>query len=153
MQLSWSGTVLLSVPFSREYQQTFVYDPPNIRGRYLAGEADGGTINKTIHASFGFLCNMVEVFPDRDMFIQEEQWLSRSRDAVSSQESKRRYATSKLSVLFFSLLINRWLVCEPFTCWASRDLARKSNLPPYANNFGISISTALVVEYHWHGYE
>jgi hypothetical protein len=50
----------------------------------------------------GFLCDIVEVFPDRDMFVQGEQWLGQSgqeQQAVSSQESnveesKRRYATS-----------------------------------------------------------
>jgi len=45
----------------------------------------------------GFLCDIVEVFPDRDMFVQGEKWLS--EESVSSQESnveesKRRYATS-----------------------------------------------------------
>jgi hypothetical protein len=45
----------------------------------------------------GFLCDIVEVFPDRDMFVQGEKWLS--EEPVSSQESnleesKRRYATS-----------------------------------------------------------
>jgi hypothetical protein len=45
----------------------------------------------------GFLCDIVEVFPDRDMFVQGEKWLS--QEPVSSQESnveesKRRYATS-----------------------------------------------------------
>ncbi len=45
----------------------------------------------------GFLCDIVEVFPDRDMFVQGEKWLS--DEPVSSQESnaeesKRRYATS-----------------------------------------------------------
>jgi hypothetical protein len=41
------------------------------------------------------------VFPDRDMFVQGEQWLSESQEPVSSQESdhgaeesKRRYSTS-----------------------------------------------------------
>ncbi|KAI0267529.1 hypothetical protein BGY98DRAFT_1069187 [Russula aff. rugulosa BPL654] len=49
----------------------------------------------------GFLCDIVEVFPDRDMFVQGEQWLSESPETVSSQESnhgaeesKRRYSTS-----------------------------------------------------------
>lgn len=49
----------------------------------------------------GFLCDIVEVFPDRDMFVQGEQWLSESKEPVSSQESnhgaeesKRRYSTS-----------------------------------------------------------
>ena len=49
----------------------------------------------------GFLCDIVEVFPDRDMFVQGEQWLSESEEPVSSQESnrgaeesKRRYSTS-----------------------------------------------------------
>jgi hypothetical protein len=49
----------------------------------------------------GFLCDIVEVFPDRDMFVQGEQWLSESHEVVSSQESnhgaeesKRRYPTS-----------------------------------------------------------
>jgi hypothetical protein len=49
----------------------------------------------------GFLCDIVEVFPDRDMFVQGEQWLSESQAPVSSQESdhgaeesKRRYSTS-----------------------------------------------------------
>ncbi|KAI0267560.1 hypothetical protein BGY98DRAFT_1023584 [Russula aff. rugulosa BPL654] len=49
----------------------------------------------------GFLCDIVEVFPDRDMFVQGEQWLSESHEVVSSQESnhgaeesKRRYSTS-----------------------------------------------------------
>jgi hypothetical protein len=49
----------------------------------------------------GFLCDIVEVFPDRDMFVQGEQWLSESQEPVSSQESnhgaeesKRRYSTS-----------------------------------------------------------
>ena len=45
----------------------------------------------------GFECDITEVFPDRDMFVLGEQWLS--REAVSSQErnleeSKRRYAAS-----------------------------------------------------------
>jgi chorismate-pyruvate lyase len=45
----------------------------------------------------GFLCDIVEVFPDRDMFVQGEKWLN--DEPVSSQESnleesKRRYATS-----------------------------------------------------------
>ena len=45
----------------------------------------------------GFLCDIVEVFPDRDMFVQGEKWLS--EEPVNSQEStveesKRRYATS-----------------------------------------------------------
>ena len=51
---------------------------------------------------------MVEVFPVRDMFIQEEQWLSRSWDAVSSQESERRYATSISTVLLTVDLIVDW---------------------------------------------
>ena len=47
----------------------------------------------------GFLCDIVEVFPDRDMFVQGEQWLSPGQEASTSQEnnvaeSKRRYATS-----------------------------------------------------------
>jgi hypothetical protein len=49
----------------------------------------------------GFLCDIVEVFPDRDMFVQGEQWLSGSQEPVSSQESnhgaeesKRRYSTT-----------------------------------------------------------
>jgi hypothetical protein len=49
----------------------------------------------------GFLCDIVEEFPDRDMFVQGEQWLGESQKAVSSQESergaeesKRRYSTS-----------------------------------------------------------
>ena len=47
----------------------------------------------------GFLCDIVEVFPDRDMFVQGEQWLSESQQPAISQESnaeesKRRYATS-----------------------------------------------------------
>jgi hypothetical protein len=46
----------------------------------------------------GFLCDIVEVFPDRDMFVEGERWLS-EEEHVSSQESnvgesKRRYATS-----------------------------------------------------------
>jgi hypothetical protein len=45
----------------------------------------------------GFLCDIVEAFPDRDMFVQGEKWLS--EEPVSSQESnveesKRRYASS-----------------------------------------------------------
>lgn len=45
----------------------------------------------------GFLCDIVEVFPDRDMFVQGEKWLS--EEPASSlesnvEESKRRYATS-----------------------------------------------------------
>jgi hypothetical protein len=52
----------------------------------------------------GFLCDIVEVFPDRDMFVQGEQWLSQSSQEqrpISSQESdveesKRRYATSTI---------------------------------------------------------
>jgi chorismate-pyruvate lyase len=44
----------------------------------------------------GFVCDIVEVFPDRDMFVQGQKWLS--EEQVSSQErnveeSKRRYAT------------------------------------------------------------
>ena len=47
----------------------------------------------------GFLCDIVEVFPDRDMFVQGEQWLSERQEPAISQESnveesKRRYATS-----------------------------------------------------------
>jgi hypothetical protein len=49
----------------------------------------------------GFLCDIVEVFPDRDMFVQGEQWLSESQEPINSQESnsgaeesKRRYSTS-----------------------------------------------------------
>jgi hypothetical protein len=47
----------------------------------------------------GFLCDIVEVFPDRDMFVQGERWLTEEEEHVSSQESnveesKRRYATS-----------------------------------------------------------
>ena len=45
----------------------------------------------------GFLCDIVEEFPDRDMFVQGEKWLSeepaRSQES-SVEESKRRYATS-----------------------------------------------------------
>ncbi|KAN0115638.1 hypothetical protein V8E52_006757 [Russula decolorans] len=47
----------------------------------------------------GFLCDIVEVFPDRDMFVQGEKWLN--DEPVSSQESnveesKRRYASTVL---------------------------------------------------------
>jgi hypothetical protein len=49
----------------------------------------------------GFLCDIVEVFPDRDMFVQGEQWLGESQGPVNSQESnhdaeesKRRHSTS-----------------------------------------------------------
>jgi hypothetical protein len=45
----------------------------------------------------GFLCDIVEVFPDRDMFVQGEKWLSEesaSSEESSVEESKRRYATS-----------------------------------------------------------
>jgi hypothetical protein len=45
----------------------------------------------------GFLCDIVEVFPDRDIFVQGEQWLSERKESAISQEveeSKRRYATS-----------------------------------------------------------
>jgi hypothetical protein len=48
----------------------------------------------------GFLCDIVEVFPDRDMFVQGEQWINQEQ-VVSSQESdleesKRRYSTSTI---------------------------------------------------------
>ena len=45
----------------------------------------------------GFLCDIVEVFPDRDMFVQGEKWLSEepaSSLESNAEESKRRYATS-----------------------------------------------------------
>jgi hypothetical protein len=50
----------------------------------------------------GFVCDITEVFPDRDMFVLGEKWLS--REAVSTQESnveessKRRYAASTVLV-------------------------------------------------------
>jgi len=50
----------------------------------------------------GFECDIVEVFPDRDMFVLGEQWLG--RELVSSsqesnvEESKRRYATSPVLI-------------------------------------------------------
>ena len=47
----------------------------------------------------GFLCDIVEVFPDRDMFVQGEKWLSQepaSSQESNVEESKRRYATSTI---------------------------------------------------------
>lgn len=45
----------------------------------------------------GFVCDITEVFPDRDMFVLGEQWFSSElADAQESnvEESKRRYAAS-----------------------------------------------------------
>ncbi len=45
----------------------------------------------------GFLCDIVEVFPDRDMFVQGEKWINEERvspQESNAEESKRRYATS-----------------------------------------------------------
>src|SRR6267154_151721 len=44
--------VLLSVPCPREYQERFVFRPPNRRRKDLAGEAEGGTIKEALYASF-----------------------------------------------------------------------------------------------------
>ncbi|KAI9510030.1 hypothetical protein F5148DRAFT_659223 [Russula earlei] len=49
----------------------------------------------------GFECDITEVFPDRDMFVQGEQWLSReiynSQD-INAEESKRRYAANTVLI-------------------------------------------------------
>jgi hypothetical protein len=45
----------------------------------------------------GFECDITEVFPDRDMFIQGEQWLSRAvmnARETDTMESKRQYAAN-----------------------------------------------------------
>ena len=50
----------------------------------------------------GFECDITEVFPDRDMFVLGEQWLSResvtSAHEASGEECKRRYAASAVLV-------------------------------------------------------
>jgi hypothetical protein len=46
------STVLLSVPCPCEYQERFVHRPPNRRRKYLAGEAEGGTIKESMYAPF-----------------------------------------------------------------------------------------------------
>ena len=49
----WVSIVLLSVPCPCKYQERFVHRPPNRRRKYLAGEAEGGTIKKeALYASF-----------------------------------------------------------------------------------------------------
>ena len=50
------------------------------------------------------MCDIVEVFPDRDMFVQGEQWLRERQEPAISQvsnvgESKRRYATSTVLLI------------------------------------------------------
>lgn len=45
----------------------------------------------------GFECDITEVFPDRDMFTQGEQWLSRevfNTQETDVEEGKRRYAAN-----------------------------------------------------------
>jgi hypothetical protein len=50
----------------------------------------------------GFECDITEVFPDRDMFVLGEQWLScelvGSSQESSIEESKRRYAASAVLI-------------------------------------------------------
>jgi len=50
----------------------------------------------------GFECDITEVFPDRDMFVLGEQWLScelvSSSQESSAAESKRRYAASAVLI-------------------------------------------------------
>ena len=49
----------------------------------------------------GFVCDITEVFPDRDMFVLGEQWFSSELvDAQESnvEESKRRYAANTVLV-------------------------------------------------------
>ena len=52
----------------------------------------------------GFLCDIVEVLLDRDMFVQGEQWLRERKEPAISQESnveerKWRYATSTVLLI------------------------------------------------------
>jgi hypothetical protein len=49
----------------------------------------------------GFECDITEVFPDRDMFVQGEQWLNRemiNAQETDAEESKRRYATNTVLI-------------------------------------------------------
>ena len=44
----------------------------------------------------GFVCDITEVFPDRDMFTLGEQWLD-ERQNVTVESSKLRYAANMFS--------------------------------------------------------
>jgi len=74
--------------------------PPQFALLECGSRIEGGTRvlwRRYTLSTEGFVCDITEVFPDRDMFVLGEKWLT--REVVSTQESnveesKRRYAAS-----------------------------------------------------------
>jgi len=97
--------VLLSVPCPREYQERFVHRPPNRRRKYLAGEAEGGTVKEALYASlfphsqecrdhatvFVFMANLHSCLNDIERMCRERSEGSGSsgRAAIQSHTNER----------------------------------------------------------------